>query len=102
MPYDVTPEQALHHGEVRTHLDASIRDVKAVTDKFLSAIVVQLTKSRKSGVSPHYPAAVNSGFIREEFSLAFYFLRSYGMRFIAKVLKDSHMTSFLMLARMSF
>lgn len=94
MPYDVTPEQALNHGEVRTHLDASIRDVKAVTDKFLSAIVVQLTKSRKSGVSPRYPAAVNSGFIREEFSLAFYFLRSYGMRFIAKVLKDSRHDKF--------
>lgn len=76
------------------HLDASTRDVKAVTDKFLSAIVVQLTKSRKSGVSPRYPAAVNSGFIREEFSLAFFFLRSYGMRFIAKVLKDSRHDKF--------
>ncbi|XP_052532419.1 ras GTPase-activating-like protein IQGAP1 [Tympanuchus pallidicinctus] len=55
LPYDVTPEQALNHGEVRTHLDASIRDVKAVTDKFLSAIVVQLTKSLTGCVSsPRY------------------------------------------------
>ncbi|NXO03222.1 IQGA1 protein, partial [Rhinopomastus cyanomelas] len=59
LPYDVTPEQALNHEEVRTRLDASIRNMKAVTDKFLSAIVSSVDKI------------------------------PYGMRFIAKVLKDS-------------
>ncbi|OXB77566.1 UNVERIFIED_CONTAM: hypothetical protein H355_002875 [Colinus virginianus] len=59
LPYDVTPEQALNHEEVRTRLDASIRNMKTVTDKFLSAIVSSVDKI------------------------------PYGMRFIAKVLKDS-------------
>ncbi|KFO10570.1 Ras GTPase-activating-like IQGAP1, partial [Balearica regulorum gibbericeps] len=59
LPYDVTPEQALNHEEVRTRLDASIRNMRAVTDKFLSAIVSSVDKI------------------------------PYGMRFIAKVLKDS-------------
>ncbi|KFP88987.1 PREDICTED: ras GTPase-activating-like protein IQGAP1, partial [Acanthisitta chloris] len=59
LPYDVTPEQALSHEEVRTRLDASVRNMRTVTDKFLSAIVSSLDKI------------------------------PYGMRFIAKVLKDS-------------
>ncbi|KAL2300905.1 hypothetical protein Nmel_013799 [Mimus melanotis] len=59
LPYDVTPEQALSHEEVRTRLDASIRNMRTVTDKFLSAIVSSVDKI------------------------------PYGMRFIAKVLKDS-------------
>ncbi|XP_063026194.1 ras GTPase-activating-like protein IQGAP1 [Melospiza melodia melodia] len=59
LPYDVTPEQALIHEEVRTRLDASIRNMRTVTDKFLSAIISSVDKI------------------------------PYGMRFIAKVLKDS-------------
>uniref|UniRef100_A0A8C8ADB0 IQ motif containing GTPase activating protein 1 n=1 Tax=Otus sunia TaxID=257818 RepID=A0A8C8ADB0_9STRI len=59
LPYDVTPEQALNHEEVRKRLDASIRNMRTVTDKFLSAIVSSVDKI------------------------------PYGMRFIAKVLKDS-------------
>ncbi|NWT21412.1 IQGA1 protein, partial [Vireo altiloquus] len=59
LPYDVTPEQALSHDEVRTRLDASIRNMRTVTDKFLSAIISSVDKI------------------------------PYGMRFIAKVLKDS-------------
>ncbi|XP_010190700.1 PREDICTED: ras GTPase-activating-like protein IQGAP1 [Mesitornis unicolor] len=59
LPYDVTPEQALNHEEVRTRLDVSIRNMRTVTDKFLSAIVSSVDKI------------------------------PYGMRFIAKVLKDS-------------
>ncbi|NXE36710.1 IQGA1 protein, partial [Ptilorrhoa leucosticta] len=59
LPYDVTPEQALSHEEVRTRLDASIRNMRTVTDKFLSAIISSVDKI------------------------------PYGMRFIAKVLKDS-------------
>ncbi|NXC29404.1 IQGA1 protein, partial [Campylorhamphus procurvoides] len=58
LPYDVTSEQALSHEEVRTRLDASIRNMRTVTDKFLSAIVSSVDKI------------------------------PYGMRFIAKVLKD--------------
>ncbi|CAM4531333.1 ras GTPase-activating-like protein IQGAP1 isoform X1 [Lepidochelys kempii] len=59
LPYDVTPEQALAHEEVRTRLDASIKNMRTVTDKFLSAIISSVDKI------------------------------PYGMRFIAKVLKDS-------------
>ncbi|KAJ3592857.1 hypothetical protein NHX12_005195, partial [Muraenolepis orangiensis] len=59
LPYEVTPEQAMAHEEVRTRLEASIKNMKAVTDKFLSAIVVSVDKI------------------------------PYGMRFISKVLKDT-------------
>ncbi|XP_060116396.1 ras GTPase-activating-like protein IQGAP1 [Heteronotia binoei] len=59
LPYDVTPEQALAHEEVKTRLDASIKNMRTVTDKFLLAIISSLEKI------------------------------PYGMRFIAKVLKDS-------------
>lgn len=40
----MTPEQALAHEEVRTRLDNSIRNMRAVTDKFLSAIVSSVDK----------------------------------------------------------
>lgn len=59
LPYDVTPEQAMSHEEVRTRLDSSIKNMRAVTDKFLSAIVSSIDKI------------------------------PYGMRYIAKVLKDT-------------
>ncbi|KAJ8340322.1 hypothetical protein SKAU_G00349550 [Synaphobranchus kaupii] len=59
LPYDVTPEQAMSHEEVRTRLEASIKHMRSVTDKFMSAIIVSVDKI------PH------------------------GMRFIAKVLKDT-------------
>lgn len=44
LPYDVTPEQAMSHEEVRTRLEASIKNMRTVTDKFLSAIVVSVDK----------------------------------------------------------
>lgn len=44
LPYDVTPEQALAHEEVKTRLDNSIRNMRAVTDKFLSAIISSVDK----------------------------------------------------------
>ncbi|KAI7814790.1 putative ras GTPase-activating-like protein IQGAP1, partial [Triplophysa rosa] len=59
LPYEVTPEQAMSHEEVRTRLEASIKNMRTVTDKFLSAIVVSVDKI------------------------------PYGMRFIAKTLKDT-------------
>uniref|UniRef100_A0A3B3UAJ4 IQ motif containing GTPase activating protein 1 n=2 Tax=Poecilia TaxID=8080 RepID=A0A3B3UAJ4_9TELE len=59
LPYDVTPEQAMTHEEVRTRLEASIKHMKSITDKFLSAIIVSVDKI------------------------------PYGMRFISKVLKDT-------------
>ncbi|MED6243778.1 Ras GTPase-activating-like protein iqgap1, partial [Ataeniobius toweri] len=59
LPYDVTPEQAMAHEEVRTRLEASIKNMKSITDKFLSAIIVSVDKI------------------------------PYGMRFISKVLKDT-------------
>ncbi|XP_061671734.1 ras GTPase-activating-like protein IQGAP1 [Syngnathoides biaculeatus] len=59
LPYDVTPEQAISHEEVRNRLEASIKSMKAITDKFLSAIIVSVDNI------------------------------PYGMRFISKVLKDT-------------
>ncbi|KAF5906571.1 ras GTPase-activating-like protein IQGAP1, partial [Clarias magur] len=59
LPYDVTPEQAMSHEEVRNRLEASIKNMRTVTDKFLSAIIVSVDKI------------------------------PYGMRFISKVLKDT-------------
>uniref|UniRef100_A0A8C2Z9I7 IQ motif containing GTPase activating protein 1 n=1 Tax=Cyclopterus lumpus TaxID=8103 RepID=A0A8C2Z9I7_CYCLU len=59
LPYDVTPEQAMAHEEVRTRLEASIKNMKNITDKFLSAIIVSVDKI------------------------------PYGMRFVSKVLKDT-------------
>ncbi|XP_069078694.1 ras GTPase-activating-like protein IQGAP1 isoform X2 [Pleurodeles waltl] len=59
LPYDVTPEQALAHEEVRTRLDASVKNMRTVTDKFLSAILTSVDKI------------------------------PYAMRYIAKVLKNS-------------
>lgn len=44
LPYDVTPEQAMTHEEVRTRLEASIKNMKTITDKFLSAIIVSVDK----------------------------------------------------------
>ncbi|XP_035991588.1 ras GTPase-activating-like protein IQGAP1, partial [Fundulus heteroclitus] len=59
LPYDVTPEQAMSHEEVRTRLEASIKNMRTITDRFLSAIIVSVDKI------------------------------PYGMRFISKVLKDT-------------
>ncbi|XP_054831639.1 ras GTPase-activating-like protein IQGAP3 [Eublepharis macularius] len=59
LPYDVSPEQALGHPEVQRRLDISIRNLLAVTDKFLSAIMTSVDSI------------------------------PYGMRYIAKVLKMS-------------
>ncbi|XP_028565601.2 ras GTPase-activating-like protein IQGAP3 isoform X1 [Podarcis muralis] len=59
LPYDVSPEQALGHPEVQRRLDISIRNLLAVTDKFLSAITSSVDQI------------------------------PYGMRYIAKVLKTS-------------
>ncbi|XP_048381646.1 ras GTPase-activating-like protein IQGAP3 isoform X2 [Stegostoma tigrinum] len=59
LPYEVTPEQALMHHEVQRRLDISIHNLRAATDKFLTAIV--------SGVDKI----------------------PYGMRYTAKVLKNS-------------
>lgn len=44
LPYDVTPEQAMGHEEVRNRLEASIKNMRTVTDKFLSAIIVSVDK----------------------------------------------------------
>lgn len=44
LPYDVTPEQAMSHEEVRKRLEASIKNMRTVTDKFLSAIIVSVDK----------------------------------------------------------
>ncbi|XP_053317929.1 ras GTPase-activating-like protein IQGAP1 [Spea bombifrons] len=59
LPYDVTPEQAMTHEEVRNRLDSSVKYMRTVTDKFLAAIISSVDKI------------------------------PYGMRYIAKVLKDT-------------
>ncbi|XP_008049212.1 ras GTPase-activating-like protein IQGAP3 [Carlito syrichta] len=59
LPYDVTPEQALSHPEVQRRLDISLRNLLAVTDKFLIAITSSVDQI------------------------------PYGMRYVAKVLKTT-------------
>ncbi|XP_010617416.1 ras GTPase-activating-like protein IQGAP2 [Fukomys damarensis] len=59
LPYDVTTEQALTYAEVRNKLEASIENLRRVTDKVLNSIISSLD------------------------------LLPYGLRYIAKVLKNS-------------
>uniref|UniRef100_A0A4W3GVR8 IQ motif containing GTPase activating protein 2 n=1 Tax=Callorhinchus milii TaxID=7868 RepID=A0A4W3GVR8_CALMI len=59
LPYDVTTEQALSHAEVNTRLESSVRSLRAATDKVLASIFTSLDNI------------------------------PYGMRYIAKVLKNS-------------
>lgn len=59
LPYDVTTEQALTYPEVRNKLEASIENLRRVTDKVLNSIISSLD------------------------------LLPYGLRYIAKVLKNS-------------
>ena len=44
LPYGVSPEQALSHPEVQRRLDISIRNLLAMTDKFVSAITSSVDK----------------------------------------------------------
>ncbi|KAM4860776.1 ras GTPase-activating-like protein IQGAP3 [Thomomys bottae] len=59
LPYDVTPEQALSHPEVQRRLDISLRNLLAMTEKFLVAIISSVDQI------------------------------PYGMRYVAKVLKTT-------------
>ncbi|XP_041643206.1 ras GTPase-activating-like protein IQGAP2 [Cheilinus undulatus] len=59
LPYEVTPEQAMSHEEVRNRLEASSLSLRAATDKVLNSIVSSLDNI------------------------------PYGMRYIAKVLKNT-------------
>ncbi|XP_037354419.1 ras GTPase-activating-like protein IQGAP3 isoform X2 [Talpa occidentalis] len=59
LPYDVTPEQALSHSEVQRRLDISLRNLLALTEKFLVAIMSSVDQI------------------------------PYGMRYVAKVLKTT-------------
>uniref|UniRef100_A0A671R0H2 Ras GTPase-activating-like protein IQGAP1 n=1 Tax=Sinocyclocheilus anshuiensis TaxID=1608454 RepID=A0A671R0H2_9TELE len=59
LPYEVTPEQALSHQEVRGKLESSSQVLRTVTDKVLGSIMSSLDTI------------------------------PYGMRYIAKVLKDT-------------
>ncbi|TSM85920.1 Ras GTPase-activating-like protein IQGAP1 [Bagarius yarrelli] len=59
LPYEVTAEQALSHKEVRDRLEASNQSLRTVTDKVLSSIMSSVDAI------------------------------PYGMRYIAKVLKDT-------------
>ncbi|NXR45280.1 IQGA2 protein, partial [Hippolais icterina] len=59
LPYDVTTEQALTHTEVVNKLESSMQSLRAVTDKVLTSIFSSLN------------------------------MMPYGMRYIAKVLKNS-------------
>ncbi|KAM6965047.1 ras GTPase-activating-like protein IQGAP2 [Aplochiton taeniatus] len=58
LPYEVTPEQAMSHEEVRAKLEASNQTLRSATDKVLNSIVSSLDNI------------------------------PYGMRYIAKVLKN--------------
>ncbi|XP_030043765.1 ras GTPase-activating-like protein IQGAP3 [Microcaecilia unicolor] len=58
-PYDVSPEQALSHPEVQRRLDISIHNLITITDRFFTTIISNVDEI------------------------------PYGMRYVAKVLKDS-------------
>ncbi|KFO79175.1 Ras GTPase-activating-like IQGAP3, partial [Cuculus canorus] len=64
LPYEVSPEQALSHSEVRRRLDISIRNLLMMTDKFVSAITSSVDKI------------------------------PYGMRYVAKILRTSLVEKF--------
>ncbi|XP_023569608.1 ras GTPase-activating-like protein IQGAP3 [Octodon degus] len=64
LPYDVTPEQALSHPEVQRRLDISLRNLLAMTEKFLVAITSSVDQI------------------------------PYGMRYVAKVLKTTLVEKF--------
>ncbi|XP_029534209.1 ras GTPase-activating-like protein IQGAP1 isoform X4 [Oncorhynchus nerka] len=59
LPYEVTPDQAMSHEEVRAKLESSSRALRTATDKVLNSIVLSLDNI------------------------------PYGMRYVAKVLKNS-------------
>uniref|UniRef100_A0A8C7RAK1 IQ motif containing GTPase activating protein 2 n=1 Tax=Oncorhynchus mykiss TaxID=8022 RepID=A0A8C7RAK1_ONCMY len=59
LPYEVTPDQAMSHEEVRAKLESSSRALRTATDKVLNSIVSSLDNI------------------------------PYGMRYVAKVLKNS-------------
>lgn len=42
LPYEVTPEQAMSHEEVRNRLQASSQALRSATDKVLNSIVSSL------------------------------------------------------------
>lgn len=44
LPYDVDPEQAMEHPEVRTKVDAAISRLTAATDRFLQSITASVDK----------------------------------------------------------
>lgn len=102
LPYDVTPEQALSHDEVRTRLDASIRNMRSVTDKFLSAIVSSLDKIPWVWRTTVLP--LRSWRLRACSSLTcpFLSLEVTECDSLPRYWKTPCMRSFLMLARMSF
>ncbi|KAM4748418.1 ras GTPase-activating-like protein IQGAP1 [Rhinophrynus dorsalis] len=64
LPYDVTPEQAMSHEEVRTRLDSSVKNMRTVTDKFLSAIISSVDKIP---YAMRYIAKVLKGTLHEKF-----------------------------------
>ncbi|NXO97180.1 IQGA3 protein, partial [Certhia brachydactyla] len=64
LPYEVSPEQALTHPEVQRRLDISVRNLLAITDKFVSAITSSVDKI------------------------------PYGMRYMAKILRMSLVEKF--------
>lgn len=80
----------MSHEEVRTRLEASIKNMKTITDKFLSAIIVSVEKIPY--VAPNIAVWIAFFFSVPTSGLChsicvFYF--RYGMRFISKVLKDT-------------
>ena len=42
LPYDVTPEQALEHKEVRERIQVSVNQLQIATEKFLERILASI------------------------------------------------------------
>lgn len=76
----------MSHEEVRTRLEASIKNMKTITDKFLSAIIVSVEKIPY--VAPNIAFFFFSAHLWLVYSICVFYFR-YGMRFISKVLKDT-------------
>ena len=44
LPYDVQPEQAMEHAEVRSKVEAAMSRLTAATDRFLESITASVDK----------------------------------------------------------
>ncbi|CAB1339109.1 unnamed protein product [Coregonus sp. 'balchen'] len=71
LPYEVTPEQAMSHEEVRTRLEASIKNMRTVTDKFLYGMRFT-SKVLKDTLHEKFPDATEDELLKIVGNLLYY------------------------------